>query len=1179
MRNKITIIMAVVMVWTIVSFEATAAKYDFFGGFIPQGTPVIDGELKSGEWDAMGNLTLYKFFGEDSKIEIYLMWDTNNLYLGAEIEDFELWVDNYDAAQPWVSTWDDDALKWEIDPDYSRDKTLQATDRSFAINAYGSAMRFDKGDGAGGTLGFAVFDTIQKAVKYNGILNDYTFDKLRSASQKDGGFTLEVAVSWHNIFGSATATAPADGFSIGMNFTNIEDDTGGPMDPEYNKSWKRVFDEITRFMGEEGIPENWAEFVISSKTDQSAPNAVSNLKASSTRAFSTQLTFHATGDNGAGGYAQSYDIRYGNSPLTTTNWNSAKVYKNSFKPRKAGQQESFKIIGLQPQKNYYIGIKAVDERGNASSIATVSITTTGDSGDKGYLSVDPGCRYLAWENGETFIPIGDNQGMSWPHIRTFYDGDMWSDDLGRYENFQEWDTNGIQDGRNYIKKLSEHGVNTIRIMAEDMEPSHPVYLAKDMSDGPSAIKFNNDTLNFLTTLLDECAKYDINVIIVPFDTYFYRKNWSKVPFSTDMGGPMSKPSDFYEIANIEYIKKIFKKLVDTIGSHKNLLAWDIVNEFDSDEPGIGWTRATFDKREAVINALGEYMRSIDPNHLVFLSSVRWDPKFTASLTTEDDTPVMGNDPALMLNNNRFDFNSTHTYYHDIRDPNLNDPNNRTAPDGSFTYRSEVTDQDNTIAPAARLKQGLQFYYANTLTPKPYFNTEAGPIEFYTKEYDQYFTKEDDYQIFHNMIWSYLAGGDVGSGLRWAGEMVENHALPDQMRQYQLAMQNFLADNLNFFGYNPQPIGQYLSINTSIPIIKTGISDGEQGIIFLVKDTRKTAYGNVSSTQLSIPKLTPYAKLTFEFWDTYDHTKTSPTSSLNVTADAAGQVKVSLPGFAKTQAIKFYTTGIEAPSTGYKVTDDLWIRAVIQSVSETDNISIVPIEGRWVLGGEVQNSLKIIWGYFYADPSDVSWGDSQNPELFVKIAILNDWVNVNYFHVTRPDIMVYTDYPYDGNVDAADTATGPESSQPSYRFIEHTFENNVLTNKRRLFEDGNPPAGDYVTGSPTGTMIDNGLLRIGSIIKPTGMSFNGRWKLGGTVETPLKIIWGYFYADPSDVSWGDSQNPELFVKIANQGSWINVNYFHVSGATIETYSSKTPSGSYQNGGTAGLDNRFIEFTYE
>ena len=787
-----------------VSINAFAAKYDFFGGYIPKGAPIVDGVLQPGEWNELGHKTLYKFFGEDSKIDIYLMWDDDYLYMGTSIEDFELWVDNYNTSKSWESTWDDDAFKWEIDPDFSRHEKFQSSDRVFAVNADGSASRFDMGDGAGSTTGAPLFDAIIKAVKYSGILNDYTFKTLTAENQKDGGFVVEVAISWKNIFGSNAATAPSDGYSMGMNFTNIEDDTGGALDPGYYQEWKRVYDEITRFMGEEGYPENWAEFVVSSNNDVTPPAAIADLITNNTNAYSTKIYFTATGDNGASGYAKSYDIRYSTSSITEDTWNTSTVYANQFKPQKSGKGESLKLVGFQPQTTYYVGLKAIDERGNASPLAVTSFTTTASS-VKGFLTVCPGQRYLCWENGEPFVVIGDNHGMPWPYIRTFYNGQMWDQTQGRYRNFYQEE--GIQTGRDYLKTLNTYGVNTIRIMAEAYDIDNPVYLATNVSKGYPNITYNPDTLGFLQTFLDECAQYNINVIIVPFDTFFYKQKWSKVVFSAAMGGPMSGPGDLFNNSYRDYLKEILSKLVQTIGNRKNILAWDLINEFDSDDSTFGWNSATFISRENTVNELADYLRSIDPNHLVYISSVRWDPKFNAHLDQSLSKSAVGYDAAVILNNQRYDLNSTHMYYHGIRDPNYNNPSNRATP--YFTY--QVADLDNTIAPAVQIKQGLQFYYANSLTPKPYFNTEAGPIKFFTTQYDQYFTQEDDYEYFHNMIWSSLASGEVGTGLRWPGEMFADHALPEQMRKYQLALRNFTDQNIDFATFNPTQIGQYIKV--------------------------------------------------------------------------------------------------------------------------------------------------------------------------------------------------------------------------------------------------------------------------------------------------------------------------------------------------------------------------------
>ena len=626
-----------------------------------------------------------------------------------------------------------------------------------------------------------------------------------------------------------------------MNFANIDDDTGGPLYSGYYVEWKRTPDEITRYMGEKGHPEGWAEFVISSNEDATAPSAISGLRVISTNAYSANITFTATGDNASEGHAKEYEIRYLTSSVTEANWKSATEYENNFRPQAAGNTENFKLIGFQPDTTYYLGIKAKDETGDTSPLETISFTTdsVSSASDKGFLTVEPGGRYFAWENGDPHIAIGSNEGIPWPYIRTLYDGQLWDPILGWHNYYAAI---GPTLTREYLQNLSSKGVNTIRISAEAYDLVNPVYLVTDASQGPGNITFNDDTLIFLQTFLDECAIYDINVIVCPFDTFFYKEAWSKVPFSTDMGGPMNSTTDFFNSSYRGYLEAVLDKLVQTIGDRKNLIAWSLVQEFDSDDPDFGWNSATFDDREDTVNALSDYLRSIDPNHMIYISSVRWDPKFNAHLDQSSSKTAVGSDAAVILNNRKFDFNSTHTYYHDIRDPNHNNPDNTET--SFFTYR--VSDQDNTVAPAVRIKQGLQFYCANSLTPKPYFNTEFGPIKFFTSEYDQYFTEEDDNQYFHNMLWAHLATGEVGSGIRWPGDMLNNHILTDQMRDYQLALKNFVAADLDFNNFQYVQIGQYMEIsNTSIPIVKTGITEGEQGIIFLVKDTRKNSYGDVS----------------------------------------------------------------------------------------------------------------------------------------------------------------------------------------------------------------------------------------------------------------------------------------------------------------------------------------------
>jgi len=115
--------------------------------------------------------------------------------------------------------------------------------------------------------------------------------------------------------------------------------------------------------------------------------------------------------------------------------------------------------------------------------------------------------------------------------------------------------------------------------------------------------------------------------------------------------------------------------------------------------------------------------------------------------------------------------------------------------------------------------------------------------------------------------------------------------------------------------------------------------------------------------------------------------------------------------------------------GYLVTSDLWIKAVINTVEKG------PIEAVWQKGGEDTTSRgdTVIWGHFYASPFDVTWGSQNNPDLYVKIWFdVSGRIDVNFFHVSVPDIEVYSDYPYDGTWDQHGTTT------MANRYVRHEY---------------------------------------------------------------------------------------------------------------------------------------------
>lgn len=237
------------------------------------------------------------------------------------------------------------------------------------------------------------------------------------------------------------------------------------------------------------------------------------------------------------------------------------------------------------------------------------------------------------------------------------------------------------------------------------------------------------------------------------------------------------------------------------------------------------------------------------------------------------------------------------------------------------------------------------------------------------------------------------------------------------------------------------------------------------------------------------------------------------------------------------------------SVATPIAQELWIRAII----ETEKSDF--LEAVWQLSGETTTARgdKVIWGYFYANPADVTWGNPENPEVFVKIWFdANGHIDVNYFYISGPPIHVYT----------AHTGTSEmltEASTFRYpRYIRHYFHSDGTSNVAvsnhvtRSFDDD--WLRDYglfqkLTGY---TVLNN--LQIGALIQMKETRWlEGIWQLGGQGKTERgdEVAWGYFYADPSVVNWGNPNNPDVFVKIwfDRDNSRIHVNYFHTSVADI------------------------------
>jgi hypothetical protein len=151
---------------------------------------------------------------------------------------------------------------------------------------------------------------------------------------------------------------------------------------------------------------------------------------------------------------------------------------------------------------------------------------------------------------------------------------------------------------------------------------------------------------------------------------------------------------------------------------------------------------------------------------------------------------------------------------------------------------------------------------------------------------------------------------------------------------------------------------------------------------------------------------------------------------------------------------------------------------------------------------------------------------------------------------------------------------------SRRYIRQYYEGGQSYSEEN-YEDGNPPYGYSPAGNPSGFSTIND-LRIGSMINTVEKGLiDAFWRLGGQDTTARgdQVVWGFFYASASDVTWGSYNNPDLFVKIwFDVNGRVDVNFFHVSVPEIDAYSDIPSDGTYDQKGTTLIDNRYIRHEY-
>lgn len=354
-----------------------------------------------------------------------------------------------------------------------------------------------------------------------------------------------------------------------------------------------------------------------------------------------------------------------------------------------------------------------------------------------------GTRYFIDEQGMPFLVSGHNEGLDWPPAFER----IWRED----------ETQARATLQNYFTTLRGYGVNTIRLFAE--YPLKDIYLY----DGQGQWQERN--WQYLEWIVAEAGKQGIYVLLGPWDPFWAERGWDRSPLNASNGGPMHSIDEFYTSHEaFAFQQRYLGEMLRRLGKYKNILAWELINEIDL------WWHAKPETAAAWVDRMVPWMKQTEEQlhgraHMVAVSAGRGNP-----------APQWRK---LIYQNPHWDFVSTHMYYPAVADP------------------------EDPLAAVRAIREGLKFQYRQLAhSPKPFLETENGPIDPFVVRSEGPIEQTLDEDVYHHIIWSHLAGGGAGQAMRWPYRWP--HQLTERMHQFQRVQSEFIA-RTDWVGFDPLPL--------------------------------------------------------------------------------------------------------------------------------------------------------------------------------------------------------------------------------------------------------------------------------------------------------------------------------------------------------------------------------------
>jgi len=425
-----------------------------------------------------------------------------------------------------------------------------------------------------------------------------------------------------------------------------------------------------------------------------------------------------------------------------------------------------------------------------------------------WIEVCENAPYFAAESGNSWMPIGQNDAITWPELRGLYK------------------RRNVAKAEAYLKTLSDHGITCLRLMLEYSQKSHRDF------DRPAGC-FRPEMVQLWDDLFALCEKNGLRILLTPFDTYWMWVKWKHHPYNEKNGGPCPDRSALLlSRGTREAMKQRLCFACERWGSSGALFAWDLWNEIHP-----SYAEDSAECFESFIAELSDCVRNRE-KELYGRSHLQTVSVFGPHMLLDNRIPnSVFRHPSL-------DFASTHFY-----------------------EEGTIDDPKDTVAPALSTGKLMRQALAEVHDCRPFMDSEHGPIHTY-KDHHKTLPEPFDDEYFRHIQWAHFCAGGAGGGMRWPNR--NPHSLTRGMRKAQQSLARF-APLIDWTDFRRRNWNDEVNVCPP-EVKPVACGDSRQALVWLIRTDRIRGDGMVRRdvkpvpSTLSLPLLEPGA-YAITAWDT------------------------------------------------------------------------------------------------------------------------------------------------------------------------------------------------------------------------------------------------------------------------------------------------------------------------